>query len=60
MHVQSYTEGTLIVDMIDKERNELVWRGEATKAVSETTDQSKVQERIRKVVDKLLEAYPPA
>jgi hypothetical protein len=61
MTVQSYTEGTLIVDMIDKERNELIWRGQATKAVEGgSQDPEKRRERIRKIVDKLLEDFPPS
>jgi hypothetical protein len=53
---RTYPVGTLVVDLIDRSSRQLVWRGVAsgsfgTKAPSD--------EKIRKVVTKLLHRFPP-
>jgi hypothetical protein len=55
-HVHHYREGSLVVDIIDRRDRELVWRGVAQGAFS-TADPS--DERVRKVVTKLLVDFPP-
>lgn len=54
--VQSYTEGTLVVDFIDAGKKELVWRGTATGAVS---NPQKTREKIPEIVADLLADFPP-
>lgn len=52
----AYTEGTLVLDFIDYESEELIWRGTATSAIH---DPEKVEETINEVVKKMLAKYPP-
>jgi hypothetical protein len=48
--------GTLVVDMVDRNKKSIVWRGVATDVVDEKTVQP---ENIQRIVDKLFEPYPP-
>ena len=41
--VNDYTEGTLTVDLVDAERNHLVWTGDAIGRVTQRTAQERVQ-----------------
>jgi hypothetical protein len=49
-------EGTLILEMIDRSRNEMVWQGWGVGALG---DPESSEERIREIVAKILERYPP-
>jgi hypothetical protein len=52
---EKYTEGTLILDVVDKKTNELVWRG----SVSGTIDGVKNLERqIDKAIRAIMKKYP--
>ena len=55
--VSSTTEGTLYIDFIDAQQNELVWQGMGTGAL--TMDMEDKIERINEIVQKILERYPP-
>ena len=55
--VRTYEEGTLIVDIIDARKNELVWRGWVSDAVG---NPKKMETRINKAVKKLFKRFPPA
>ena len=57
--VYQYDETTLVIDIYDAEKKEMVWRGAATGVVKETTDQEEQQKNIDKVVTKMLEDFPP-
>jgi len=52
-----YEEGTMIIDLVDSARGQLVWRGTLTKALggSRPTD-----EEVAKAVRKVLVDFPPA
>ncbi len=52
----TYTEGTLVIDIIDAGTNELVWRGSAVSPMSDETYDAK---DINKAVEKILEEFPP-
>jgi hypothetical protein len=54
--VTSYAEGTLLLDMLNSNGDELVWRGIVTGAISPET----AEKRIQKAVAKLLKKFPPA
>ena len=41
-----YTEGTLVIDLVDMAEKELVWRGIATGTVQENPDLQKSQQRL--------------
>jgi len=56
--VNQYTEGTLFIDFIDKEGNELVWQGIGSGAMK-LKNTKKKEERINKFVNEILSEYPP-
>ena len=55
--IQTVSEGSLIVDIIDAGSNELVWRGTATGAVERGSD--KASEKIHDAVHKIMTKFPP-
>ncbi|MFD0976585.1 DUF4136 domain-containing protein [Salinimicrobium gaetbulicola] len=55
--VNSTTEGTLYIDLIDAGKKELVWQGMGTAALAKDVDRK--QERINEIVEEILEKYPP-
>jgi hypothetical protein len=57
--VQSYREGTLIIDLIDAGTKELVWRGWATGTVQENLNSEERTKRIQEAVAKIMDQYPP-
>jgi hypothetical protein len=54
-HVVNYKEGTLVVDLVDRRRNELVWQG-AGKGVLDRNDPAN---RLVEAVKEVLASYPP-
>ena len=55
--VHQYTEGTLVLDFVDRESKELVWRGSATGVVSKKRSNS--AGKIDEAAQLILERYPP-
>lgn len=55
--VNTTSEGTLYIDLIDADEKELVWQGMGTAALAKDVDRK--QERINEIVSKILEKYPP-
>jgi hypothetical protein len=55
--VQQYSEGTLIIDLIDAEKDQLVWRGWGTGVVDR--DPSQMESRVNKAVTEILAKFPP-
>ncbi len=51
--------GTLVVDMYDPARQQLVWRGVATKTLSSSSNPDKRMKKLDKTMDKLFKHYPP-
>jgi hypothetical protein len=49
--------GTLIVDLVDTFRDELVWRGRATDAIA--ADSTARDEQLREAVARMFEGFPP-
>ena len=54
-----YNEGVLFIDIIDKKNNQLDWQGIGKGYIS-TSDQKKKNEKIKKIVNKILLQFPPA
>ena len=54
--VSHYQEGTLIIDFVDPEDQELFWRGWGTKTLDDSTRDAAV---LQGIVDKILDQYPP-
>ena len=57
--VREYDEGTLILDVIDAESRELVWRGVAQAKVSQNSSPDQRGRRINEAVGKILANFPP-
>jgi hypothetical protein len=51
--------GTLVVDMYESAKQDLVWRGTASKTIDSKAKPEKQQKNLRKAVHKLLKNYPP-
>jgi hypothetical protein len=54
--INTYNQGTLLLDMVDPARNVLVWRGVAERAVS---NPSRASELAPDIAQKLLADFPP-
>lgn len=59
VRVRQYTEGTLIIDMIDTKTNESVWRGTMSAKISEDKTQQERIEAINYAVTTILAQFPP-
>ncbi len=57
--VTQYTEGTLIIDIVDIKKNQLIWRGVGKGIVGDPSTPEKSTENINKVVKQILEDFPP-
>ena len=57
LSVRQYKEGTIIVDVVDRTEDQLVWRGWA---VSRNNDGNYDEAEISYAVEKILERFPPA
>lgn len=55
--VNTTTEGTLYIDLIDANKKELVWQGVGTGVL--TLDREKKQERINEFVMEIMKQFPP-
>jgi hypothetical protein len=56
----NYTEGTLIIDLIDASSEQLIWRGTATGVIDDNPSPEKLTENINNVVARILANYPPS
>lgn len=54
--VSQYTEGTLVVDFVDPNSHQVLWRGTATGVVNNPDNPN--LKKVAKAVDKLLDRYP--
>jgi hypothetical protein len=52
--------GTLIVDFVDANRKELVWRGTASDTLNPEASPEKKEQNLQEAMAKLLANYPPA
>lgn len=57
--VSYYKEGTLVIDIINAKTKELVWRGAGKKPVVKNYSPKEKMEIVKKVVNKILENFPP-
>jgi len=58
VNVSQYTEGTLFVDFIDKDKKELIWQGVGTGALK-NQNRVKKEERIQLFVKEIISNFPP-
>ena len=59
INVNDYTEGTIFLDFIDAESNQLVWQGRGVGTVQEKSSPEKREKRANKGMAKILKKYPP-
>ena len=57
-HVSQYTEGTVNVDMVDREQKRMVWEGVAIGTVREGRSREDVRAAIRDAVSRMFAGYP--
>jgi hypothetical protein len=57
--VSYYEEGTLVIDIVDAKKKELVWRGTGTGIVKRYARPEKIQKDIDQDVTRILAAFPP-
>ena len=57
--VYQYTQGTLIVDVIDPAAKQLIWRGEAQGTIDENATPEDREYRLNNAIVKLLADFPP-
>jgi hypothetical protein len=55
----SYTEGTLFVDMIDAGKKQLVWQGRGVDTIDPDASGDKREERINYAIKQIFSKYPP-
>ena len=58
ININQYTEGTLCIDFIDKNTNELIWQGIGSGAMKMSNIEKK-EERINEFVYEIISTYPP-
>ena len=56
--VTEYTQGTVIVDVVDPSTRELLWRGQGVATVSD--DEAQYEQDLWKTVQAVLEKFPRA
>jgi hypothetical protein len=57
--VSYYNEGTLVIDIVDSRKKELIWRGLGSSIVQSYKDPEKQQAAIDKYVQEILDHFPP-
>jgi hypothetical protein len=57
--VSHYTEGSLVIDLVDSKKKELAWRGTGTGIVKDYKDSDKMQKDLDESVAKILASFPP-
>jgi len=57
--VYQYDETTLVIDIYDSSKKEMVWRGTVTGVVKDNPNQEEQQKNIDNVVTKMLADFPP-
>lgn len=58
-HVSRYTEGTLLIDLIDTKGKKLLWQGVGKGALSTSNNVEKKEARINEFVSEIMAKYPP-
>jgi hypothetical protein len=57
--VNSFQQGTLVIDVVDPNTHQLVWRVTGTDAVNLKNSPHKKEKNLRKAIDKMLAEFPP-
>jgi hypothetical protein len=54
-----YTANTIVIDVIDPESSEVVWRGSGETAPHSNATVEEISDLIRQVVERILRDFPP-
>ena len=57
--VHEYEEGNLVLDFVDTDTTELIWRGTATDALDANAPPEERRKQIKEAVTKIFAKYPP-
>ncbi|MCK5122521.1 MAG: DUF4136 domain-containing protein [Methylococcales bacterium] len=57
--VYTYDQGSLIIDIVEPDSRQLIWRGSATDKVNFSHSPEQKEQKINEAVKKLLEQFPP-
>jgi hypothetical protein len=57
--VKQYTEGTLVIDILEPGGQQLVWRGTGSARIRDEKDPEKRIQRVNDAVDRILAQFPP-
>lgn len=60
VRVREILIGTLIIDLVDAGKGELVWRGMGVREVKQQNKPAKIDKNVNDAVSKILKNYPPA
>jgi hypothetical protein len=55
----TYTEGTMLITLVDTETKNILWQGAGTKPIDENASAEKREQNINYVVSQILAKYPP-
>jgi hypothetical protein len=55
----TFTEGSLLVDIVDGKTNKMIWRGSVTEALSPNMDPDKIQNVLNAAAKQLFKNFPP-
>lgn len=55
----TYEEGSLVIDMVEAEDMEMVWRGVAQAALPDNRDPARMEEGIKVAISRIMDKYPP-
>ncbi len=58
-YTEQYQVGTLLIDVIDGRRRELIWRGSAQSRIQDLRTPEEREKRVREAVRAILERFPP-
>lgn len=57
--VSEYLQGTLVLDIVDAKKNELIWRGSASGALPDNPTPERVEKTVNEAVAQIMERFPP-
>ena len=60
INYDTYTDGTLFIDMIDASKKQLVWQGRGTKTIDQDASSQTREKNISYAVKQIFTKYPPA
>ena len=58
-YITEYDVGILVIDLVDRTANQLVWRGSAETRIRDESTPAQAEQKVARVVAKILEQFPP-